>query len=162
MKVPEEGVTTYNVGVISGGTSVNTIAQQASMLYEYRSDSKNSLQKMQQFFERVVEAYRSMGVTVNVQVVGERPCASELDAAAQKSLTDKAIEIQSYYTGGKQIPTGASSTDCNSSLSCGIPSVCFGTCLGKGAHTREEYVILDSLRTGLRVAASWTLSFFTR
>ena len=35
MKVPDKGRTTYNVGQISGGTSINTIAQQAEMLYEY-------------------------------------------------------------------------------------------------------------------------------
>ena len=43
IKVPEGGKTTYNVGTISGGTSVNTIAQEASMLYEFRSDRKVNL-----------------------------------------------------------------------------------------------------------------------
>ena len=48
VKVPQEGdsKTTYNVGIISGGTSVNTIAQEASMLYEYRSTSRVCLAKM--------------------------------------------------------------------------------------------------------------------
>lgn len=42
--------TTYNVGRISGGTSVNTIAQQAKMLYEYRSDDAESLEWMERMF----------------------------------------------------------------------------------------------------------------
>ena len=41
--VPENGRTTFNVGQIQGGTSVNTIAQEAHMLYEFRSDRKENL-----------------------------------------------------------------------------------------------------------------------
>ena len=64
MKVPQkEGVkTTYNVGVIEGGTSVNTIAQEASMLCEYRSNDRECLETMRVFFEKTFEAYRAMGV----------------------------------------------------------------------------------------------------
>ena len=47
--------TTFNVGIVEGGTSVNTIAQQAKMLYEYRSDDKDCLAKMKEFFESEVE-----------------------------------------------------------------------------------------------------------
>ena len=66
MKVPQkEGVkTTYNVGVIEGGTSVNTIAQEASMLCEYRSNDRECLETMRVFFEKTFEAYRAMGVEV--------------------------------------------------------------------------------------------------
>ena len=42
IQVPEGGKTTYNVGMISGGTSVNTIAQEAEMLYEFRSDKRRT------------------------------------------------------------------------------------------------------------------------
>ena len=43
LKVPRGGKSTYNVGVIQGGTSVNTIAQRCEMLFEYRSDVGASL-----------------------------------------------------------------------------------------------------------------------
>ena len=51
VKVPVEGdsKTTYNVGTISGGTSVNTIAQDAEMLYEYRSDNPTVWQKCRRY-----------------------------------------------------------------------------------------------------------------
>lgn len=55
IKVPEGGKTTYNVGTISGGTSVNTIAQEASMLYEFRSDRKVNLAYMKEKFEAAVD-----------------------------------------------------------------------------------------------------------
>jgi metal-dependent amidase/aminoacylase/carboxypeptidase family protein len=73
VKVPQEenSKTTYNVGIISGGTSVNTIAQEAQMMYEYRSDNKNCLAKMQNMFEKTIEAFRAMGVEVEVEKIGE-------------------------------------------------------------------------------------------
>lgn len=81
VKPPAEGdsKTTYNVGMIEGGTSVNTIAQEASMLFEYRSDSRACLEKMKAMFESIVAAYRSMGIEVEVVLLGERPCMGDVD-----------------------------------------------------------------------------------
>ena len=91
VKPPQDGdsKTTYNVGLISGGTSVNTIAQEAEMLYEYRSDSKACLAEMEALFERVVETYRAMGVTVEVERIGERPCAGDVDPTAYQALMER-------------------------------------------------------------------------
>lgn len=51
MQPPKTGIkTSFNVGKISGGTSVNTIAQQAEMMFEYRSDLRENLDAMQKFF----------------------------------------------------------------------------------------------------------------
>ena len=49
LKVPDIGKTTYNVGTIEGGTSVNTIAQHCEMLYEYRSSKREGLACMDRF-----------------------------------------------------------------------------------------------------------------
>jgi acetylornithine deacetylase/succinyl-diaminopimelate desuccinylase-like protein len=46
---------------------------------------------------------------------------------------------------------GSGSTDCNVPLAMGIPAVCFGLCTGSGAHTREEYVDIDSISVGLKL-----------
>lgn len=54
-QVPKRGKTTYNVGTISGGTSVNTIAQQAELLYEVRSDDAQDLKEMEQRFGAILE-----------------------------------------------------------------------------------------------------------
>ena len=61
IQVPDksETRTTYNVGTISGGTSVNTIAQNAKMLCEYRSDDKECLEVMQNKFENIFESAQS-------------------------------------------------------------------------------------------------------
>ena len=51
----ENSKTTYNVGIINGGTSVNTIAQNASMLCEYRSDNVECLKIMEKKFAQIFE-----------------------------------------------------------------------------------------------------------
>jgi acetylornithine deacetylase/succinyl-diaminopimelate desuccinylase-like protein len=160
MKVPQGGRTTYNVGTIEGGTSVNTIAQQASMLYEFRSDCKESLKIMDRFFQSVVESYRTMGITVNVELLGLRPCTGNVDPAKQEKLIERCCEVMTYYTGEKAIATGCASTDCNIPLSQGIPAVCFGGYVGHKGHTRQEFVELDSLEVGPLVVGTVITEYF--
>lgn len=160
VKPPVEGdsKTTYNVGRIEGGTSVNTIAQEASMLYEYRSDSRACMAQMQAMFESVIAAYRSMGIEVEVELLGERPCMGELDPARQQALEARlcsAIRTEA----GVEPSFHSSSTDCNIPFSLGIPAVCTGVYRGQGAHTREEFIELSSLPAGFRMMLSFLLSY---
>lgn len=159
MKVPPKGKTTYNVGMIEGGTSVNSIAQNASMLYEYRSDDMESLAIMENFFNKVIDAYRSMGIEVNVEIMGKRPCKGILDEEVFERFTSHIQEICEGVTGRKH-SRGAGSTDANIPLSLGVPGVTIGIVDGKGAHTREEYLVIDSQPIGLRVAASIIGEYF--
>lgn len=159
VKVPEAGWTTYNVGLISGGTSVNTIAQNAEMLYEFRSDERESLLKMQEEFDRILEIYRSKGLDIEVELVGERPCSGDVDAAREQQLMDRAAAAGKAYFGAEMV-FRSGSTDCNIPLSMGIPSVCLGSYIGGGAHTREEYVEIDSLLPGLKLSFDLVLHHF--
>ena len=159
MKVPAKGKTTYNVGAISGGTSVNTIAQQAEMLYEFRSDEKESIEIMEEKFYAIIEAYREKGIEVNVTIVGERPCSAEVDQKVQAAMAARMTAAISRYFGWQPAPSKAS-TDCNIPLAAGIPAVCTGCILGEGAHTREEYVEIESLLPGLKVAFELILYYF--
>ncbi len=162
MTVPVSGdsITTYNVGGISGGTSVNTIAQQAEMLYEYRSDSDACLQAMERFFQSVIAHYRAMGITVNVELLGKRPGMGEVDPAAMDALRNTISAIMKEYT-GQEARFHPSSTDCNIPLSMGIPAAAFGAYLGSGAHTREEFILLSSLPAGFKIAMSAVLDRFS-
>ncbi|MCE5235784.1 MAG: M20/M25/M40 family metallo-hydrolase [Eubacteriales bacterium] len=143
--------TTYNVGTIEGGTSVNTIAQSAEMLYEFRAERNESLAGMEAHLNAAIELYRAKGVKVEAELIGERPCAVGVDPGKERELatqTEKAV--REHY--GLSPVFRPSSTDCNIPLSLGIPAVSVGCCLGKGAHTRGEYVELSSLLPGLRLA----------
>ena len=159
IKVPEKGRTTYNVGTITGGTSVNTIAQHAEMLYEFRSDEAESLAIMEKHLEACVEFHRTKGIKVTVTQVGDRPCSGDVPVDRQAALMARAC-VSSMRQIGKTIEFGSGSTDCNIPLSVGIPAICVGCYEGKGAHTREEYVKIDSLLPGLKFIFDLVLEGF--
>ena len=160
LKVPTRGKTTYNVGTISGGTSVNTIAQDAQMLYEYRSDSRSCLLQMQDMFYKVIAAYEAMGVTVDVELVGDRPCAGNVDPDAMAALEARSAESIRRIIGQEPVYFSGS-TDCNIPLSEGIPSVCLGLCVGRGAHTRTETLQLSSLPRGSLYCMDFLCHYFS-
>lgn len=159
IKVPEKGKTTYNVGTISGGTSVNTIAQHAEMLYEFRSDERESLEIMERHFLAAIEFYRTKGITVTVTLVGDRPCAGGVDREKIEEMMARADTASKRHY-GHEMSFGVGSTDCNIPLAMGIPSVCVGCYRGGGAHTREEYVEIESLLPGLKFASDMILYHF--
>ena len=161
VEVPPDGdsKTTYNVGMISGGTSVNTIAQHAEMLYEYRSDSRICLETMGKYFSEIIEEAKKDCLNLKVTVLGERPCMGDVDAQRQEALMQKVKQaIATRYH--EEVKTYPGSTDCNIPFSVGIPSVCFGGYIGKGAHTREEHIMLDSMVTGTDIIAAFLLDYF--
>ncbi len=141
---------TYNVGEISGGTSVNTIAQSAKMLCEYRSDDRDCLMYMQKQFEDIFKNAVSEDVEVKVTQIGNRPC-SNIEPKKIEELVD-AIKPAIEDVIGEPVICKSASTDCNIPLSLGIPAVCIGVYNGFGMHTRQEWVDKKSLSTGLEVA----------
>ena len=153
--------TTYNVGHIEGGTSVNTIAQYAKMLYEYRSDDVRCIERMTELFEECVRHANERGTaTFRVTTVGIRPCGSEdVDHALHEEMLSLASSISEKHSG---IPCvrRSGSTDCNSPMSVGVPAVCLGCYAGGGAHTREEYLEIDSLSAGMKIVSELILSYF--
>ena len=159
MKAPAFGKTTYNVGIISGGTSVNTIAQNCSVMYEYRSDDLRGLDVMEKFFNNVIETYRAMGIQVEVEVLGKRPCKGDVPEGPMAELVERGLAASKEIT-GFDVKVGSGSTDCNIPLSMGIPAICFGVCDGGGAHTREEWITVDSLQVGAKLAAEFILHYF--
>lgn len=156
IQVPDIGRTTYNVGTITGGTSVNTIAQNAEMLFEFRSDEREGLAIMQGEFDCIVGEFRDSGVQIETEVVGDRPCGVAVDNSALAARAAAAARV--HYGFEPRFTSG--STDCNIPLSMGIPAICPGCVMGAGAHTREEYVEIDSLLPGLKVAAELILYHF--
>lgn len=156
VKVPSEGTTTYNVGGISGGTSVNTIAQEAEMLYEYRADRRENLATMAKMFAAVAEAYRAMGLTVTTELLGQRPCMDDVDPDLLELLLARCAALIERET-GKAPKRHSGSTDANIPFSLGVPAATFGAYRGRGAHTREEWIEKASLLPGLRVAMALIL-----
>lgn len=159
VQVPQKGRTTYNVGTISGGTSVNTIAQDAKMLYEFRSDERESLEWMQNKLDEILKDYRNKGMDISCRVVGDRPCSGDVDPVVLKTLADRAAAAAKHWFGAEPLRLAAS-TDCNIPLSLGIPAVCIGCLRGEGEHTREEKVEIASLLPGLKLCFELVLNHF--
>lgn len=158
---PTEVKTTYNVGRFEGGTTVNSVPQEASMLYEFRSTSQKCLETMEQRFNAVVDSCRDLGGELIVELLGVRPGNGPLDEQALKDFTARTADIiGTFYEG--ELDFAAYSTDSNVPLSLGIPANTVGTVRGAGAHTREEWVELDSLYAGLKIALSLMLQYVQR
>ena len=157
VQVPTEARTTYNVGYIQGGTTVNSIAQEASVLYEFRSTSQKCLKIMQQNFDDILEDMIG-AFTIETELMGVRPGNGDISAEALKAFTEKNAEIIQMFCPG-EIDYNAASTDSNIPLSLGISANTIGTIAGKNAHTREEWVDLDSIPTGMKIALGLMLQY---
>ncbi|MFA7636176.1 MAG: M20/M25/M40 family metallo-hydrolase [Monoglobales bacterium] len=151
--VPTDGnsKTTYNVGIVSGGTSVNTICQSASILCEYRSDSLYCLEKMEKKFFKIFKKTEKKCRKLIVKKVGDRPCMNDVDGKILAQMTDIAKRAQAKYSDFDVIERSGS-TDCNIPHSLGIPAVSPGIYIGGGEHTREEWLLKESLKKGFCAA----------
>ncbi len=162
LPVEGESKTTFNVGLAEGGTSVNTIAQKASVFYEYRSDSLACLGKMEEFFNgKILQAKENDNVKVSVEILGQRPCQGEVDAVELERISNKVVSICEKHS-GLPCRAKAGSTDCNIPMSLGIPAVAVGSYIGEGEHTRQEKVLIKSLPVGMKIVAELVLDYFKR
>ena len=162
VKVPkkENTKTTYNVGMIEGGTSVNTIPQYAKMLYEYRSDDAECLAYMENFFNKTIEAFSGNDkVKFAVKTVGVRPCGEANDKELFSSMIKKVKSACEKHSGIPCTDT-TMSTDCNIPLSKGVPALCVGIYDGYGEHTREEKLLISSMPIGMSICMDIMLDYF--
>jgi tripeptide aminopeptidase len=149
---PEVPKTTYNIGVIEGGTSVNTIASEASMLLDLRSESAAELDGLVEAVRDIISAAKERNVRqgretkITLEQVGNRPAGeiprrSPLVTWARQALT---------YAGSEQTLFVCGSTDANIPLSMGIPSVCIGLTESANSHRLDERIDTRPLPSGLR------------
>ena len=143
-------VCTFNVGTISGGTSVNTIASSCEMLYECRSDDRDALDSMSKSFYDILGAAQSPDAEFSCELIGKRPCGSRSGDAGARSL--QLLCAESYRAVmGAEPKLSSGSTDANVPISLGIPALTFGLYSGGGMHTREEWLDIASLKKGLEI-----------
>lgn len=157
INVPRDPKTTFTIGTIKGGTTVNTIAAHCEVDIDIRSSDNNELMKVEkavlEAFEKAVqeenarwpEAQTDTYLKLTKTQIGNRPAGVrphncpvlQSARAAQKAL---GIELTNY---------GLSSTDANVPMSMNIPSTCL--CSGGkgiGAHTLKEHFVFDKTELG--------------
>jgi acetylornithine deacetylase/succinyl-diaminopimelate desuccinylase-like protein len=150
LKLPESPRTTMNVGKISGGTSINTIAAKASLELDLRSEGEESLAELISKVEQKIQEASQPEVKFEAEIIGARP-AGELSAdhpliqLAQECIREQGLE-----------PTLTSgSTDANIPLSLGYPALVLGVTTGGGAHTMNEFINIAPIESGLRQLISF-------
>jgi di/tripeptidase len=151
MQPPKAPRTTFNIGRISGGTSVNTIAQTAELELDLRSEEESALTAIIDQALAIVRqhavAWQTQNVVVGVELIGDRPAGEikeehPLVQAAYGSLALCGVTLRQNLS--------ISSTDANIPLSRGIPAVCIGITEGGNAHRLEEWIDTTLLPVGMR------------
>jgi acetylornithine deacetylase/succinyl-diaminopimelate desuccinylase-like protein len=144
LQVPASPRTTFNVGVVTGGQTVNSIASSAAMDVDLRSEGPEALADLDRRFRAAVEAALTeerarwpqsrVPLAVEVADAGRRPAAAPGDdTPVVRAVLGAARAL------GFTAPTDASSTDANVPMSLGIPSVTIdGGGRGVGAHSPAE------------------------
>ena len=166
LQVPSNPKTTYSVGVIGGGTSVNSIPFESWMEIDMRSESKKELDDLAEKFlgilheavdeENHTRDTRLGKIELKMQLMGERP-------TGETPLNSPLIQsISAAIKGFGMTPGfGSSSTDSNVPISLGIPAVTIGAG-GRGgrSHALDEFIDVEknSAVKGVTVSLAILLS----
>lgn len=146
LETPSEPKTTFTVGVVEGGSAVNAIAGDATMLVDIRSNAEEEVVKVEEQVRSIVEDAAAAenerwdtkpdeGIAVEVEMIGDRPAgtqdaASPIVETAWSSATSLGLEAAL---------SGPSSTDSNLPISLDIPAVTIGGGgNGEGSHSLDE------------------------
>ncbi len=166
LTVPQKPKTTYSVGVVGGGTSVNSIPFETFMEIDMRSESREELRKLDEAFlsiinEAVQEENKARStaqgpITADITLIGDRP-------SGETPITSPLVETAaaSIRAAGGRPTYSWSSTDSNIPISMGIPAITIDSG-GRGgrAHALDEWISVDkvpSLR-GIEIALATLLT----
>lgn len=151
LKVPEHPKTTYNVGIIEGGVSVNSIAGVARLWLDLRSESPDELTRLVEQVHDIVRetnrrhAARRDAVQIKLEQVGNRPAGSTPRRSPIVTLAEAALAA----VGCDEPNFIVSSTDANIPLSRGYQAVCLGLTHSGNSHRPDEYIDITHLPAGL-------------
>lgn len=144
--LPEDPKTTYNVGLVKGGTAINAIARTAHMLLDLRSEEPEALATLVQEVEELVSsAGAEPDVTITMSLIGSRPAGRLSRSASLSRWAIAALEAVDC----PEIEFTAGSTDANIPLSRDFPAVCVGLSRSGNTHRPDEYVEVEPIPSGL-------------
>jgi len=136
--------TTYNIGMIGGGHSVNSLATHADMYLDMRSEHPDALADLETSVRAAMQDLQKPGLSFSATVVGDRPAGYlPLDHPLLQIAT-AALELinqQAVYEAG--------STDANIPLANRLPAVTIGITYGGNSHRLDEYVDIGPLADGV-------------
>lgn len=144
LTMPDDPRTTYNIGLIEGGNSINTIAPQASCHLDLRSKESAALDWLEAQVRQLADKHTTEAVQFAFETVGSRPSGS---IPANHPLVRLACDAHHAIHMTPDLESG--STDANALLAAGIPTVCVGIGYGGNAHLTSEYIETAPLEDGL-------------
>ena len=166
ISVPEIPKTTFNIGIVEGGTSVNSIPFETSMVVDMRSESRDELEKLvETFLDLVHEAVEEENATRSISegqielemtLVGDRPSGQ-----TSESATIVKFAVAAFEAFGIRPTFRISSTDSNVPISLGIPAITIGRGgLGGRSHSLDEWVDIEREPTvrGMQVVMTTILA----
>jgi acetylornithine deacetylase/succinyl-diaminopimelate desuccinylase-like protein len=154
LKVPRTPRTTFNVGRIGGGTSVNSIPESVWCEIDMRSTSRAELKKLEEKtlaavykgFETENARFRQRKLELTLDVIGDRPSGVIPESNA---LVKAALRASRQV--GIQANLSPSSTDANLPISMGIPAVAIGAGgIGGDVHSPTEWYMPKNVHLGLQ------------
>ena len=166
ISVPDTPKTTFNIGIVEGGTSVNSIPFETSMVVDMRSESRDELEKLvETFLDLVHEAVEEENATRSISegqielemtLVGDRPSGQ-----TSESATIVKFAVAAFEAFGIRPTFRISSTDSNVPISLGIPAITIGRGgLGGRSHSLDEWVDIEREPTvrGMQVVMTTILA----
>ncbi|MEN8241633.1 MAG: M20/M25/M40 family metallo-hydrolase [Chloroflexota bacterium] len=144
LRLPKRPRTTMNVGRISGGVSINTIAPSASIELDVRSEDGKVLAQTCKKVEQAILQVEKPGVMIDVEVIGNREFG---EIPSDHPLVQ--VGVQAIRHQGIEPELLIGSTDANAVLSKGYPAICIGLANGGAAHTEGEFMLTENLPRGL-------------
>lgn len=144
LHVPTEPRTTFNIGLIGGGHSVNSIATDAYLYLDLRSTSTATLTELEQQVYELVQRHTKPDLSFTIEKVGDRPAGSIPSDHQLVKLSLAALTEIGLHGGLEQ-----GSTDANVLLAQNIPAVVVGVTYGGNAHRLDEFIETSPLTEGV-------------
>ncbi len=136
----KEPKSTFNIGVINGGTSINTIAQTASLLLDLRSETNDGLKHLVEQAKTIINGFSMEHIEITIEKIGDRPCGMISESSPLVRLCQSV-----FLETGFDVKFESGSTDANIPFSQNVPAVCIGICHGKDVHKPSECLMIDSM-----------------
>lgn len=145
LKPPEKPRTTFNIGMIDGGQTINSIATSASLWLDMRSEDRVALEALEQQIRQYISTTEHDDLRFTIDIVGDRPAGA---IPTEHPLIQGALVALEHVGIHGSLETG--STDANVPLSQGCPAVTIGITRGGNAHRLDEYVETAPIASGLQ------------
>jgi acetylornithine deacetylase/succinyl-diaminopimelate desuccinylase-like protein len=156
LQLPQKPRCSLNVGTIHGGISINTIAPEAYLELDLRSESAPALESLVKSTGEIIDNLNRPDVQFSMDVIGQRPAGEIPELHPIVQLAKRCLlaqNIQPNFT--------IASTDANIPLSKGLPAICLGLTTGYGAHTSEEYINTRPLSLGMAQLVAFVEAAFS-